>query len=340
MAKSMDKQLPASGLTDRFGRRISYLRLSVTDRCDLRCTYCQPAGGLSCLAREDLLDRRELVLLCRVLTGMGVRKIRLTGGEPLVRPDVVDLVREIRPLAGLEQLVMTTNGTHLEELASDLRLAGLDRVNISIDSLRPDRYRRITRGGDLARCRAGIEAALAAGFPVKLNVVVMAGVNEDEIPAFAALARELPVEVRFIEYMPTGGDLAGADLLVPAGRVLELLAAGADLQEAVPEVHGGPARVFRVSGWPGSVGVISPVSNRFCADCNRIRVTASGLARGCLFREAGLDLKPWLAGNDAEGLSRAIEQVVALKPAAHGLDRTGRVAGEEPGTVFMSRMGG
>lgn len=331
---------PTAPPEDGFDRRISYLRLSVTDRCNLRCTYCMPAEGSTLLPAGKLLPRPQLILLAAAALDLGIAKIRVTGGEPLVRPDIVELLEDLGALPGLWRLGVTTNGLRLAPLAGDLRRAGVHGVNVSIDSIRPERFAAITRGGDLAACRAGIEAALAAGLRVKLNVVLMAGVNDDEIAAFARLAAAQPVEVRFIEYMPTGGAMADPRLTVPTDRVLAVLKEAGDLIPVTAERHAGPARSFQVPGWPGRLGVITPVSRHFCPDCNRIRVTAAGLARSCLFHDVGLDLRPLLEAGDRAGVAAALRRVVALKPAAHNLQAGGGSEDEGLGPVCMSRLGG
>jgi cyclic pyranopterin phosphate synthase len=327
-------------LIDAHQRRISYLRLSVTDRCNLRCGYCMPAEGVPHVAKSDLLDREQLALLGRVAVEQGIRKIRITGGEPLMRHDIVPLLADLGSLADLERLVLTTNGIRLASLVSDLKEAGVSGVNVSMDSLRDDRFAEITRGGNRRRCWEGIEAALAAGLRTKLNVVVMSQVNEDEVLDFAHLAQAHPLEVRFIEYMPTAGRPDDAHLTVPSDHLLERLSAAFELTPLGHENHAGPARRFTAPGWEGSVGIISPVSCHFCQDCNRIRVTATGMARSCLLHDAGIDLRPWLDQRDAPGLAAALRQVVAIKPEAHGLPCTGWRDEDGPTPFSMSSLGG
>jgi cyclic pyranopterin phosphate synthase len=265
-------------LRDQHQRQINYLRLSVTDRCNLRCRYCMPAGSGSLTPAGETLTRAEMLAVAAAAVSLGIRKIRITGGEPLLRADIVPFMGDLAGLPGLERLVMTTNGLLLEKTARPLREAGLSGVNISLDSLQPDRFRRITRGGDLSRVLAGLDAAVAAGLRTKLNVVVMAGVNEDELAGFVDLACSMPVSVRFIEYMPTrGGRAEGEDLTVPSGELLRRLARICDLQP-LPEAEilglAGPARNFLANGGRGRLGIISPVTDHFCQDCNRIRVTS------------------------------------------------------------------
>jgi cyclic pyranopterin phosphate synthase len=327
-------------LRDSLQRRISYLRLSVTDRCNLRCRYCRPATGLRHAAASALLTPTELETLARVAVALGIRKIRITGGEPLVRPDLVGLVARLRPLPGLDRLALTTNGLRLGAMAGDLRRAGIDTVNISIDSLDPRRYAAVTGGGRLAECLHGVEAALAAGFTTKLNVVVMAGVNDDEIEHYAELAQGWPVAVRFIEHVPVGAAPAGAGLTVPSAQVLERLSRLGTLAPAEePDARelGGPARMYRLAGACGTVGVIAGVSCRFCADCNRIRITATGRARGCLYQDGTVDLRRHLRRGDESGLAAAMSELVAGKPA--GKEPFGLHPGPRPLGV-MSRIGG
>jgi len=325
-------------LQDSHQRRINYLRLSVTDRCNLRCSYCMPAEGLPIFDRKDLLSHSEIMTIARTAVQLGIRKIRVTGGEPLVRADIVELLTELGSLPNLERLVLTTNGLLLGSMADRLRDAGVSGANISIDSLDPDRYREITRGGDLNRCLAGIDAAIEAGLHTKINVVVMAGVNDHEAPAFVDFARNHPVSVRFIEYMPTRGRQHKDTLTLPTADLLERLRQVATLEPVERPgalTMAGPARTFRIPDAKGTVGVISPVTCHFCEDCNRIRITATGLARGCLFHETGLDLKPWLRSDDYQGLAEAMRQVVYDKPTGHRLDED-----DGPEQVAMSRVGG
>lgn len=327
-----------SFIQDSQNRRINYLRLSVTDRCNLRCSYCMPAKGMTFVDRQELLTRQELITVAQMVLELGIRKIRITGGEPLVRPDILEILAELGSLPKLEYLAITTNGLLLEPIAQKLQDAGVGGANISLDSLDPDRFRDITRGGDLKRCLAGIDAAIAAGMRTKINMVVMAGVNDDEISDFVDFARTRPVAVRFIEYMPTRGNASDQKLTLPTADLLERLSQTVTL-EPIERPGGltmaGPARNFIVPGALGRIGVISPVTCNFCDDCNRVRITATGLARGCLFHENGLDLKPWLRPGDMQGLKEAMSQVVYDKPISHGLDDD-----DGPSPFAMSRVGG
>ena len=359
-------------MKDAFDRPLTYLRLSVTDLCDLRCVYCMPPEGVCKGAHGDVCSLEELAALAEAFVALGVTKIRLTGGEPLVRRGIVSLVEQLNGLrsAGLRELVMTTNGQRLAELAAPLRAAGLDRLNVSLDTLRPDRYRALTRGGSLDRVLAGLEAAEAAGFrDLRLNAVLLQGVNDDELRDLALLARDHPWSVRFIELMPIG---PGADLpCLPAKAVLdavpELVAASGGKAEsgtpgtAIPKTSpacrtqqsggllwislllrrlccrnwhpqaGGPAsrpvegfppnqvsRIYTAPGWAGSVGLIAPMSDCFCAACNRLRLTADGRLKLCLHAPEEYPLR----GLQGEALGAAILAAVRHKPARHRLSET------------------
>ena len=298
-------------MRDPFGRDINYLRISLTDLCNLRCVYCMPAEGVGKRSHAEVLTLEELVEISAAAAELGIRKIRLTGGEPLVRRGIVDLVRRLRALPGLEELTLTTNGILLPELAQPLRDAGLDRLNISLDTLDAEKYRRLTRCGDLDKALAGIRAAEAAGFtPVKLNAVLLGGVNDDEIPALCNLTRDRNVEMRFIELMPIGDALYfGPEACIPVDTVLERMPELAPL----PNAHGSVARRYRLPGAVGTVGLISPVSCSFCADCNRIRLTADGHLKPCLHAAAEFPLR----GKHGEALREAIRAAVGAKPEAH-----------------------
>lgn len=299
-------------MRDKEGRAIDYLRLSVTDRCNCRCTYCMAADGVPMLSHSDICSFEEFVRITRATCELGVRKVRLTGGEPLARLGIVDLVGMLRAIPGVEELDMTTNATLLAPIASDLRSAGLDRLNVSLDSLDPVRYEKITRRGHLADALAGLEAAWKAGFAgTKLNCVLMGGVNDEDVPRLAALARDRPVDVRFIELMPLGPASCW-----PRARFVSAEA----VLEAVPGLvrvgHDGVAELFSAPGWAGHVGLIRPMSCRFCADCTRIRVTADGRLKPCLHSAAEINLR----GLDDEGLREALLAGIAAKPAHHDMD--------------------
>lgn len=308
-------------LTDLQGRRINYLRLSVTDRCNLRCRYCMPAEGVPWLSPGEILRFEELERIAHQAVALGLDKIRVTGGEPLVRKGVIAFLERLVAMPGLRSLVLTTNGLLLAQMAGELRRAGVERLNVSLDSLRPETFSRITRGGDLQQVLDGIAAAEAAGFPpVKINTVVMRGVNDDEIPDFAELTLREAYTVRFIEYMPTLNDAEWHSSWVAGRDILQRLEQRYRLQPLPTAEPSGPARYFRIAGAAGKIGIITPISNHFCDRCNRIRVTASGLAKGCLFARGGIDLKPYLRQGD-EALREALRQIATHKPAWHNLFR-------------------
>ena len=299
-------------MTDRFGRTIEYLRISLTDLCNLRCVYCMPAEGVGKLRHGQILSIEEICEIAEAAVALGIRKIRLTGGEPLVRRGVVELVRMLKALPGLQELALTTNGLLLPELAGPLKEAGLDRVNISLDTLDAEKYRRLTRIGSLEQALAGIRAAREAGLsPIKLNAVLIGGVNDDEIPALAELTRTQPIEMRFIELMPIGdAEVFGPEAYLPADEVLRRLPE----LEPLPAVRGSVARRYRLPGAVGTVGLISPVSCSFCGECNRIRLTADGHMKPCLHAAKEFPLR----GLHGEELKEAIRAAVNAKPEAHG----------------------
>lgn len=324
-------------LIDTYGRRINYLRLSVTDRCNLRCCYCMPAEGVAKLGHSDLLSYEELFRVAQACVAQGIKKIRVTGGEPLVRKGLTGFLRTLSGIPGLKELVLTTNGMLLEELAQPLRDAGVARLNISLDSLKPETFAKITRCGDLSRVLRGIEAAERAGFPpVKINMVVMRGVNDREILDFAALSIDKPYTVRFIEYMPTLREKDWDAQSLPGSEILARIAERYNLLPLVGAEMSGPARNFKIEGAQGAIGIITPVSGHFCESCNRIRVTAAGRVRGCLFSEQGIDLKPLLQGDDPAPLEETLRAIVSGKPGRHHLAEEG----EEQERVNMSRIGG
>ena len=297
-------------MKDSIGREITYLRLSVTDLCNLRCRYCMPEEGVAKRAHSEMLTQDEMVAAVRAAAGLGVRKLRLTGGEPLVKPGIVDLCRRCAAVEGIEEVCLTTNGTLLPPLAEALREAGVSRVNISLDTLRPQRYRAITRRGELGDALAGVESAVKAGFrQVKINAVLMGGVNDDEIPDLAELTRTLGVDVRFIELMPMVDGAFSPASYVPGTAVLRALP---DLREE--SADGGVAKLYRLPGAAGRVGLISPVHDSFCDRCNRLRITADGMVKPCLHSAGEFPLKGLTEAEMAQQLRRAI----AAKPKAHG----------------------
>ncbi len=307
-------------LTDQFGRGIEYLRISVTDRCNFRCTYCMPLAGLPWLPKSDILSFEEITEVVRQLAPLGLRRIRLTGGEPTIRPQLASLVRQLRAVPGVQDIALSTNGVRLPELAQPLRDAGLDRINMSADSLRAERIVSIARRDLSLDPVRSLKAAEAAGLaPIKVNVVVMRGVNDDELLDFAQLTREHPWHVRFIELMPVGDmrELTWQHV-VPTAEVLDRLSSIDALRpDAGPATGNGPAAYYRFAGAPGTVGVITPMTHTYCGSCNRVRLTADGRLRTCLFGDHEVSLRDALrAGEPLEPLFRT---ALANKPKEHAL---------------------
>lgn len=299
-------------MKDTFEREITYLRISLTDLCNLRCVYCMPPEGVRKQAHDQILSLEEIGEIARAAVELGVKKIRLTGGEPLVRRGVLSLCRELRRIPRLQELTLTTNGLLLPEMAAELKAAGVDRVNISLDTLAPEKYCRITRGGRLEDTLAGIQAARDAGLtPLKLNCVLIGGFNDDEISALAALTEREPVEVRFIELMPIGDTAGfGPEAYLPCEAVLERLPR---LEPAAGE-RTGVAERFRLPGAAGTVGLIRPLSRCFCAQCDRIRLTADGYLKPCLHSREEISVR----GLHGPDLRRRLEQAIRHKPEQHG----------------------
>ena len=302
-------------MTDGFGRKIDYLRISVTDLCNLRCVYCMPEKGIEKRPHQDILSIEELVLAAQAAADCGVTKIRVTGGEPLVRNGIVDLVRGICAIPGLREVCMTTNGVLLPRFAKELKEAGLTRLNVSLDTLDPAKYAAITRVGRLEDVLAGLDAAAEAGFTgTKINAVLMGGVNEDELARLVELTRERELELRFIELMPIG-ECAGWDRsrFIPGETVLRAVPALESVGQS------GVALLYRVPGWKGRVGLIDPISHRFCDQCNRIRITADGKIKPCLHSAGEFDLK----GLDRAGMREVLRRAIGSKPGRHSLAEQG-----------------
>jgi cyclic pyranopterin phosphate synthase len=326
-------------MVDGFGRRIEYLRISVTDKCNLRCVYCMPLEGLDWLKRDDLLSYEEIVEIVRVMAPMGLKRVRFTGGEPLVRRDLARLVAMVADVPGIEDLSLSTNAVLLADEAEALKAAGLTRVNVSLDSLRPERVDAISRrAGSHDKIMRGLQAAEDVGFaPLKINVVLMGGTNDDEIPDFAALTRERPWHVRFIEVMPTTANLdLSRENYVSCAEALRRIRALGELEPAEGPTGNGPATYYRFAGAPGTIGVITPMSHNFCDQCNRMRLTADGQLRPCLFGDLQTDLRtPLRAG---ESLLPHIRETLRVKPERHHL-----VQGQDIGSgglVALSQTGG
>jgi cyclic pyranopterin phosphate synthase len=326
-------------LVDKYGRHITYIRLSITDRCDFRCFYCM-AEEMEFLPRDHLLSLEECLRVIRTFVAMGVTKVRITGGEPLVRRNALWLMREAARLEGLKELVVTTNGSQLERYAAEMRKAGVKRVNISLDTLRADRFKAITRVGELAKVLRGLDAAIAAGFEgIKLNTVMMRGVNDDEFVDLARFAVAKGIDLSFIEEMPLGPiDRSRADTYFGSDEALTLLRPHFELVGSA-ETTGGPARYWRIPGTQTKIGFISPHSHNFCDSCNRVRITCKGELYPCLGQNDALALMPVLRahpGDDAP-LRQAIVDAMGIKPKGH--EFTEQM--QDPKVVrFMSMTGG
>ncbi len=328
--------IPAS-----FGRTIRYLRISAVDRCNLRCAYCMPAGRVSWLPGRQLLTFDEIERVVRCGVRAGIRKVRLTGGEPLLRPGLADLVARLRRIEGLREIAMTTNGTLLARAAADLKSAGLDRLNVSLDSLNPETFAAVTRGGSLCDVLAGLEAAAAAGFALKLNTVVMRGINDAEAPRIARFGLERGWSVRFIEYMPMGcGAADWRERFVPAVETLGRLEEALGSLTPVTEGAGSdPARRYRVAGYEASIGLISSISEPFCGTCDRLRLTADGRIRSCLLAPGEADVRALLRGGAPdEEITAALARAAGMKPEWHGITVAG--AGIRVPQQAMSQIGG
>jgi cyclic pyranopterin phosphate synthase len=305
---------------DQFGRRIEYLRISVTDKCNFRCLYCMPLEGLKWLPRSEILDYEEIAEIVAQLAPLGVKRVRITGGEPTIRPHLERLISALSAIAGIDDIALSTNGVRLSEFAEAYAQAGLHRVNVSADSLQAERIRMISRRNfDFDPVEAARVAAKAGLSPVKINVVVMRGINDDEIEAFGRLTFNEAWHVRFIELMPVGGlrDLTW-DHVVPSNEVLEKLSSLGSLEpDAGPPRGNGPARYYRFAGAAGTVGVITPMSHTYCGSCNRVRLTADGRLRTCLFGEHSVNLRDPL--RRGERMAPLFHAALAEKPLEHHL---------------------
>jgi len=327
-----------TGLCDSFQRPINYLRISVTDRCNLRCIYCMPAAGVCRMSHQDILTYEEIYTVAQAAAELGINKIRLTGGEPLVRLGLAKLVQMLKRIDTIDDISLTTNGILLSRYVAELKQAGLKRVNISLDTLKPERFRLITRSSyGLNDVLAAIDTARAAGLsPVKINMVVMAGINDDEIIDFANKSLSEEWHVRFIEFMPTAG-LSNATLhFVSADDIRKSLEQLGELEPCLPAIGNGPARYFRFPDARGTVGFITPVSEHFCFRCNRLRLTADGKLRPCLLADDEVDLKqPLRSGISRDGLKKLIKTAVTQKPLQHQLADGYRLEGRP-----MTQVGG
>lgn len=326
-------------MQDQYRRPISYLRISVTDRCNLRCEYCMPPEGVKYIKHEEILSIEEIIKVVKAGVLIGIKKIRLTGGEPLVRGGIVDLVQGIYDIPEIDDIAITTNGILLGEMVEPLKKAGLNRVNVSLDTMKPERFKRITRGGNLDLVWKGINAALNAGLePVKINTVAIRGFNDDELVDLAGLTLDHPLHIRFIELMPIGSSDAWArSKYIASAEIKESIERTLGNLVDEKNMHGnGPARYTRLPGARGTIGFISAVSNHFCAQCNRLRLTSTGQLRPCLFSNKEIDLKQALrSGAGTEKLVEIFSAAVLNKPVGHDLDK----AWQEDDRV-MSQIGG
>jgi len=327
------------GMEDQFGRRIDYLRISVTDKCNLRCTYCMPVEGLDWIDREEFLTYEEIASVVRQMAGQGLRRIRLTGGEPLVRRDLPDLVQLLSSIPEIEDISVSTNAILLPQFGRELRDAGTSRVNVSLDTLRRDRFRDVARRSErfFDATMEGIEAAERLGFsPLKINTVLMRGVNDDELEDFAEATRRKPWHVRFIELMPTGDNLHLSKRFLSTDSVLRRLEGIGNLHPAAGPLGNGPATYFQFEGAPGTVGVITPLSHNYCDRCNRMRLTADGKLRTCLFGTHEVDLRTPL--RETGDILPAVKTALAGKPERHFL-QLGSASGSG-GLRALSQVGG
>ena len=322
-------------MTDAYGRIIEYLRVSITDRCNLRCVYCMPAGGGEPTTLEQVLSDEEILRLCAILAGQGIRRVKVTGGEPLARKDAASLIQGIKAINGIEQVTLTSNGVLLGDYLDKLASAGLDALNISLDALDAEAFYRITRSGGLDKTLAAIDRAVALGIPVKVNCVPIRGLNDSELVPLAGLARERNISVRFIELMPMG--CSGGFDSIPNEEVFERIQeAYGLLKDFTGKLGNGPAVYYTVEGFKGKLGFISALSHEFCQNCNRLRLTSDGMLKPCLASDTRLDLKTMLrTGADDAQIAREIQAFIAQKPLRHEFEK---VSGGE--RLAMHSIGG
>lgn len=327
---------PVKNLTDLFDRTISYLRVSLTDQCNLRCVYCTPAP-LSKLNHGELLTYEELLRVIGICVDLGIKKVRLTGGEPLVRKNIGSFIEGLSRISGLEDIRLTTNGVYLDTYCDLLYGAGVRKLNISLDTLQPARFKEITGSDCFNQVWDGIEKACDKGFsPVKINMVAMRGVNDDELVEFARLALERPLQVRYIEFMPIGNSASwGLEKYIPSSEIMERLQVLGKLEPVTQRHMDGPAKVYKIPGSKGSIGFISPLSHKFCEKCNRLRLTSEGKLRSCLLSDKENDLKELLrSGAGDEEIAELVVQTIVDKPKGHKVTEGENCHGR------MSRIGG
>ena len=317
-------------LIDNFGREISYLRVSITDRCNYRCIYCKPEEQFEFIPHEEILRYEEIVEIIEEAVNLGVTKVRITGGEPLARKGVVDFIKKLREIKKLEDISLTTNGFFLSEYAEKLKDAGLNRVNISLDSLQEEKYKRITRGGSLEKALKGIDSALKAGLlPIKINTVLIRGINDDEVEDFVRLTLGRPLNIRFIEFMPSGEELKDnyRDKFISVLEIKESLAEKYSFRPIDINSGNGPAKYYQIKGGQGTIGFITALSQHFCKTCNRIRLTSEGKLRPCLFSNMEVDIKQAIRNAKTDDkiirskiIRNNIEEAISIKPEGHKLN--------------------
>lgn len=322
-------------MQDQFKRQIEYMRISITDRCNLRCQYCMPHQGIDWIPHDQILTYEELLRVMRISTSLGFKRFRVTGGEPLVRAGVLNFLKQASQIPGVEDLMITTNGILLGDMAQDLKEAGVDRVNISLDTFDEEKFREITRGGEIKKVLKGIEESLRVGLnPVKVNVVVVRGFNSHELPRFMELARDNPLHVRFIELMPIGISSDKRSEFVPIDEMKEIL--GLEGAKPIDIPGGGPANYVTSDGFKGSIGFISAISKHFCNTCNRVRLTPDGKLRPCLHSPKETNLRDILrSGKSDDEIREILTQVIQQKPAEHHMNDE---AWQD--TRIMSQIGG
>jgi cyclic pyranopterin phosphate synthase len=313
---------------DKFDREINYLRVSITDRCNLHCNYCRPKEGISLKGHADILRYEEIIRIVSIAVKLGLIKVRITGGEPLVRRGFIEFIAALKKINGLQDISLTTNGILLEQYAQDIFDAGIHRINISLDSLNKEKYFQITNGGSLDAVLRGIAKAEQIGFsPIKINAVAIKGFNDDEVLEFAKLSVDKPFQVRFIELMPMGQSIGFGEDYLPMSQLIQKISAKYELEQlkVKESKSAGPATIFRIKGGRGELGFINPVSSHFCSTCNRLRLTADGRLRACLLKEDEIDLKKELSDNCSDAvLESLIKEAILLKPKHHDLDCSDR----------------
>lgn len=318
-------------LIDNFGREISYLRVSITDRCNYRCIYCKPEEQFEFIPHGEILRYEEIIEIIEEAVNLGVTKVRITGGEPLARKGVVDFIKKLREIKKLEDISLTTNGFFLSEYAEKLKDAGLNRVNISLDSLQEEKYNKITRGGSLEKALKGIDSALKAGlWPIKINTVLIRGINDDEVEDFVRLTLGRPLNIRFIEFMPSGEELKDnyRDKFISVLEIKESLAEKYSFKPININSGNGPAKYYQVKGGQGTIGFITALSQHFCETCNRIRLTSEGKLRPCLFSNKEVDIKQAIRNAKTDDkvirskiIRNNIEEAINIKPEGHKLNK-------------------